>query len=184
MDQPEERLIDEKQFLSTLRSNDGQLLKRLYLDGFEVVRQYVLRNNGSGDDAHDVYQEAFLATWRNVQLERFSPQDNQAFLAYLLRVGKNKWIDELRKRQTKVAVIQNDPRDEETYDQDIDGYIDAVRQQYGKLGERCRELLSRFYFRKQRLRDIATHFGWTEASAKNNKYRCLKELREHITKGS
>lgn len=183
MDQPESQLISEKRFLTTLRTNDEHLLKRLYVDGFRAIKEYVTRNNGTENDAYDVYQEAFLATWRNVQLARFSPADEPAFRAYLLRVGKNKWIDELRKRKADLAMIKNNMEDDEAYDPNVDEYIQAVRIHYRSLGTRCQELLGRFYFRKQRLRDIAAHFGWTEASAKNNKYRCLKELREHVMKG-
>ena len=182
MDQSEDRLISEQSFLSTLRSNEGNLLKHLYAEGFDTVRQYVLRNSGSEDDVHDIYQEAFLATWRNLQLLRFSPQNRQAFGAYLLRIAKNKWIDELRKRKSSRKSLQIYPESDEKdrYDDEVDEYIDAVRRNYGKLGERCKELLERFYFREQRLREIAAHFGWSEASAKNNKYRCLKELRESV----
>lgn len=184
MDQPDDRLISENPFLAQLRANDAILLKRLYSDSFGSLREYVVRNSGSADDALDVYQEAFLATWRNVQLSRFLPDDAQAFSAYLLQVGKKKWIDELRKRKISLAIIRDraENDDSEVYDIEVDAYIQAVRKHYASLGERCRELLTRFYYRKQRLRDIALHFGWTEASAKNNKYRCLQELRSHFLK--
>ncbi|HEY0040609.1 MAG TPA: hypothetical protein VGB71_08105, partial [Flavisolibacter sp.] len=56
----------------------------------------------------------------------------------------------------------------------------AVRENFTKLGNNCRELLNRFYFQKESLRTIALAFQWTEATAKNNKYRCLQQLRELI----
>jgi RNA polymerase sigma factor (sigma-70 family) len=184
MDQSEDRLIFEQSFLTTLRSNNENLLKLLYLEGFGVVKQFVLHNSGSEEDAYDVYQEAYLATWRNVQLSRFSPLDGQAFIAYLVRIAKNKWIDELRRRKKSREGLQKSPGydDSEVYNEEVDEYIQILKKYYAKLGGRCQDLLGRFYFREQRLSEIAAHFGWTEASAKNNKYRCLKELREYFMK--
>src|SRR5690606_37932645 len=43
--------------------------------------------------------------------------------------------------------------------------IAVVKKQYQQLGVRCKELLGRFYFRNQSLREIAAAFAWTEASA-------------------
>ena len=187
MDQLEFRSYSQDVFSDRLKSGEESILKALYLMHFETVRRYVLQNNGSSDDASDVYQEAFIAVWRNVQLDRFVPQDEHEFAAYLIRVAKNKWIDELRKAKNRRWVSMDGEFDRDavlpTEVDETDVYVDVVKKQYRHLGERCRELLGRFYFRKESLRKIAEAFGWTEASAKNNKYRCLKQLRELVVKG-
>ncbi len=185
MDQPSSRQV-RPPLVERLKSDDENTLNALYAANYKTLEFYVLRNNGSVDDAKDIYQEAFLAVWRNVQLDRFTPNDEGDFAAYLIRVAKNKWIDELRKNKTKqTASVEGaygtDPAIDELTDE-TDTYIDAVKKQYRYLGARCRELLGRFYFRKQSLREIAAVFEWTEASAKNNKYRCLKQLRESVLK--
>src|SRR5690606_34431903 len=176
MDQPAFRLPDDS-LVKRIISDEQAVLKQLYIANYEALERYILQNSGGGDDAKDIYQEAFLAVWRNIQIGRFLPRDEGDFEAYLMRVGKNKWIDELRKQKNRYMVpvderhesdVVSDERGEET-----DDYINAVKKQYKHLGARCRELLGRFYFRKQSLREIAAEFAWTEASAKNNKYRCL-----------
>lgn len=58
--------------------------------------------------------------------------------------------------------------------------IMKIKEQFKKLGSTCREVLIRFYYRKESLRLIAGHFDWSEATARNNKYRCLQQLREHL----
>ncbi|WP_126974307.1 RNA polymerase sigma factor [Gynurincola endophyticus] len=179
MSQPEESSV----FVEAIQRDDLHLLKRLYVHNFQQVNYYIVKNSGTEDDVKDIYQEAFLAVWRNVQLARFSPVDEKEFSAYLFRVAKNKWIDELRKKKTRQVVLVNDSIDEIPFHQETDEtdlYIDTVKSKYKHLGERCRELLKRFYFNKQSLKEIAAAFGWTEASAKNNKYRCLKQLRELV----
>ncbi len=172
--------------LDAIRRDDQPVLKKLYIDCFHSVQVYILNNSGTEEEIKDIYQEAFVAVWRNIQLDRFVPDSEQAFSAYLFRVAKNKWIDELRKKKTRLSVLtgaelESQITDEE-YADETDSYIDAVKEKYAYLGQRCRELLNRFYFMKQSLREIAEAFSWTEASAKNNKYRCLKQLRELIIK--
>ncbi len=59
-------------------------------------------------------------------------------------------------------------------------YLESIKTNYHKLGEQCKEVLQLFYFKKESMKQIAARFSWTEASAKNNKYRCLQKLREMV----
>lgn len=185
MDQPVSRRLSLS-LIERLKSDDEQTLKALYLASYRALANFVLRNTGSEDDAKDIYQEAFIVVWRNVQLDRFAPINEGEFGAYLIRVGKNKWIDVLRKsKHNKVVPLDEHYDTENTVEEftnEVDTYLDWVKIQYKHLGNRCRELLGKFYFRKQSLREIAEGYGWTEASAKNNKYRCLKQLRDLVMK--
>lgn len=185
MNQPGSRQL-RPSLTERLKSDEERILNVLYTTNYKPLELYIVRNNGSSDDAKDIYQEAFLAVWRNVQTDRFTPRDEEEFAAYLMRVGKNKWIDELRKNKNKYKVSVDEEsgfdRVSEGYADETDTYINAVKKHYKYLGARCRELLGRFYFRKQSLREIAEVFNWTETSAKNNKYRCLKQLREQVLK--
>ncbi|HMR19206.1 MAG TPA: sigma-70 family RNA polymerase sigma factor [Sphingobacterium sp.] len=173
--------------MDSLLGDDRHLLQQLYDNNYTMARALIIRNSGTEDECKDIYQEAFLTVWRSIQLQQFSPREEKEFSAYLIRVCKNKWIDELRKRKTQQKTTWEEDYHgqiiEESYNHEADIYIKAVRQQYKLLGQRCRELLGRFYFRKQGLREIATEFSWTEATAKNNKYRCLKQLRDLVIKG-
>lgn len=187
MDQDNGRLISTPVFLDALRYDDKALLHKLYTENYPTIMEYVIHNSGNTEDSRDLYQEAFVDVWRNIQTQRFAPQDESEFVAYLIRVSKNKWIDELRKRKKHKTVHWNDgqdiPQDSETYDHEVDNYIRKVQEHYTALGERCRQLLGSFYFERKSLRDIARAFGWTEDSAKSNRYRCLKQLRDLVIKG-
>lgn len=184
MIQPQTPRLSSHTFAEQLLSADELVLKTIYARNYRVAEQYVIQNSGTTEDARDVYQEAFMAVWRNIHLNKFTPADENEFGAYLFRVTKNKWIDQLRSSKNKRIVELANDEPGEWIDEDVtetDMYIDAVKKQFGKLGERCRNLLELFYFKKQSLAKIAEQFSWTEASAKNNKYRCLKQLREMVT---
>lgn len=181
MDQVALQDISLNNLLPAIKANDEQVLRQLYVAAYPSVARYVQKNSGTEDDAKDVYQEAFLAAWRNIQLDRFHATGSSGLSAYIFQIAKNKWIDHLRSAKTKHTVgleegMLNDVASE-TIPAENAEYLEAVKKEMQSLGSRCRDLLNRFYYLKQSIREIAQHFNWTEPSAKNNKYRCLQELR-------
>lgn len=161
---------------------DENVLKNLYEENYSAIVTYVVKNSGTEHDARDVYQEAFLAVWRNVQLQKFLPASKAEFSAYLYQVGRFKWIDQLRAKKLR-PVSMAEPNSVAAEELNLlakedQERIEAVRKQFLHLGKNCRELLQRFYFLRQKLREIAESFAWTEATAKNNKYRCLQQLKQ------
>ena len=171
---------------NAIKANDEAALKSLYESNYPTVEKYVLKNNGCIDQAKDIYQEAFIAVWRNIQLGKFYPESENALAAYLCQVARNKWLDHLRseafKKNRPINDLVHKLPAENTDDEEEDNFINDVKKQFEKLDEKCKEVLTRFYYKKQSLKKIAKRFGWTDATARNNKYRCLQKLREIIKK--
>jgi RNA polymerase sigma factor (sigma-70 family) len=166
---------------NAIKANDEGALKSLYESNYHTVEKYVLKNNGCVDQAKDIYQEAFIAVWRNIQLGKFYPESENALAAYLCQIARNKWMDHLRSVHYKKNRPINDLEHklpEEDRDEEDNGFIDDVKKHFEKLSENCKEVLTRFYYKKQSMKEIAKRFGWTDATARNNKYRCLQRLRE------
>lgn len=170
-------------WIAKLRANDDHVLKALYAANYAKAEKYVLDNSGTEADAEDIYQEAFIAAWRNVQLDKVTFQSVDKFQGYLFRIVQYKWLDHLRtvKRQ-KTATPLVPVNDEEMVfmQQEEEDYLIKVKEGYASLGNPCKDILYRFYFLKQTMNQIAAAFSWTETTAKNNKYRCLQKLRNKI----
>lgn len=142
-----------------------------------------MKNRGNREQAEDTYHDAFIAVWRNMQLGRFSPDCEGAFKAYLIRIAKNKWIDFLRSKGFRITDAldeQVQPADKVDAEDETDQYLSQVAGVFGKLGVRCRELLTMYYYNDHSMKKIAEKHEWTEATARNNKYRCLQKLRALI----
>jgi RNA polymerase sigma factor (sigma-70 family) len=167
-----------------IRNNDEKTLRLFYQDNYLKVEKYVLENNGSIDEAKDTYQEAFLAVWRNIQLDRFHPQHQTSLNGYLYQVAKYKWLDQLRrnKKQKANSIISLEMVEElpVQLDKEEEDYLEKVKLHYATMGEPCKSVLYRFYFLNQTMNEIAAGFSWTDATAKNNKYRCLQKLRSIV----
>src|SRR5688572_2269103 len=84
--------------------NDEKAIQQLYIESYPLAERHILANNGTREQAKDIFQEAFIAVWRNIKMERFTPRHDNALKSYLLQVVKNKWIDHLRSAQHRKTV--------------------------------------------------------------------------------
>ncbi|WP_111668887.1 RNA polymerase sigma factor [Algoriphagus litoralis] len=164
-----------------IRQNDERIIKWIYQKNFLKVQQMVLANSGTMEQAKDLYQEAFLSFWTGIKTGKFHPENNSALGGYLYQIAKNKWLDVVRSSGFKMTVFPEVmPEKVQEEQEDKEGYYLQIEGAFAKLGETCKELLTRFYYQKESLSALSTHFGWTEASTKNNKYRCMEKLRSSL----
>ncbi len=61
--------------LMRIKANDEKVLGELYRHNYRKVENYILKNSGTAEHAKDIFQEAFLALWPNVQLNKFQPEN-------------------------------------------------------------------------------------------------------------
>ena len=170
--------------LLAIKLNDESALKALYKNNYHKIEAYILKNNGTEEQAKDIFQEAFVAVWRNIQLDKFQPENETAIDGYLYRIAKNKWMDHLRSSYYNKVVRMDDAHPDEEIDTvapEENEYLILVRKHFQHLGENCKKILTRFYFHNQSLRKIGAAMGWSEATARNNKYRCINKLKELIS---
>ncbi|WCO01075.1 RNA polymerase sigma factor [Psychroserpens ponticola] len=173
--------------VSAIKANDNGVLKSLYKANYYKVEGLVLKNNGTKDHAKDIYQDAFLAVWKNVQLDKFTPQNESSLHGYIYTIAKNKWMDYLRSKDYKKTIVSDEINDRnasledsETNSDDIikEQRLTSVMQAFKDLGEPCKSLLRQFYFDKKSMKEIANELQLDAASTRNKKYRCMQKLRE------
>jgi len=180
-----------KETVALIKQNDATTLKELYKINFIKVKRYVLKNSGSEQQAKDIYQEAFLAMWRNIKNDKFSAESETAINGYIFQIAKNKWMDHLRSLRYKNTTFIN--RDIEFDESDVEENeaqsrkIKLIMDAFDQLGERCKLLLKLFYFQRKPFKEISEILKIDEASARNAKYRCqeqLKKITQNIPNGS
>lgn len=171
----------QEKLIEAVRQNDEKVLKWIYQKNYPKVQQMVMSNSGTIDQAKDIYQEAFLAFWTNIKTKKFQPENESAISGYIYQISKNKWLDMLRSQAFKKTVYpETFPENIEEEVEDKEASLVRIEAAFAKMGENCRELLTRFYYQKDNLNKLAAHFGWTEATTKNNKYRCMEKLRASL----
>jgi RNA polymerase sigma factor (sigma-70 family) len=110
------------------------------------------------------------------------PQNATSLNGYLYQIAKNKWLTYLSSSHATKLVPLSDSMDVEDNEDasEKEAYIAEVKKHFKTIGENCKDLLSRFYYLNESLREIAAAFGWTEATARNNKYRCIQKLKSLV----
>lgn len=177
----------DSDIVSAIKANDNDVLKSIYTTNYHKIETLVIKNNGTKDHAKDIYQEAFLALWKNVKLDKFSPKNESSIHGYLYTIAKNKWMDYLRSNNYKKIIVSDQINDLNAskvdngkIDDDIlnEKRLSYVMQAFRNIGEPCKSLLRQFYFDKKSMKDIASELQLDAASTRNKKYRCMQKLRE------
>ena len=140
------------------------------------VKRYIYANSGTQEDAKDIFQDALVVFYKKVNSTDFVL--SASLTTYLNAIAKNLWLTELRRRKklpedkssTDIADVVTD---EET------GFTIATTA-FNLLGEKCRQLLMLFYFKKKSFKEIAGILAFSdEKIAKNQKYRCIQKAKEN-----
>ena len=62
----------EKDILEGIANNDSRAIEKVYKENFGLVQHFVIRNNGSYDDARDIFQEAMMVLFEKSKQEHFA----------------------------------------------------------------------------------------------------------------
>lgn len=173
---------NEQDLLKGLALGDKQTIEIIYKDHYNLIQSLILNNNGSADDAKDIFQEAMIVLYEKVRSGRF--ELNCQLKTYLYSVSKRLWLKKLstnnRFVSTGVELEQSFSVEEEVEAHERrDAEFDMMEKAIASLGEPCKSLLEAYYLNKQNMQVIAAAFGYTNAdNAKNQKYKCLVRLKK------
>jgi RNA polymerase sigma-70 factor (ECF subfamily) len=118
---------------------------------------------GSEADAHDVVQDAFLATWRHLP----SLRDRARFDAWLNKTIVNRCRDALRRRRRSREVGLDDALDIPTTDASGAAVrMAALSSSFDRLNVNQRHLLVMHHLHRVPVADLARQLGIPEGTAK------------------
>lgn len=175
---PAYRTIAPFDWMDGLRRNDPAVVRRLYKEHFPVIRRHVLQNNGTADDAQDIFQEAMAVLWLKAKENALQAASDPG--AFLFRVARNKWLDQLRSathRRMRVVPVEHMPETVADEGNAVEDRLARLREVYARMDDKCRDVLGRFYFERQDLATVAAAMGVEEDSIRTIKYRCMMKLR-------
>jgi RNA polymerase sigma-70 factor (ECF subfamily) len=182
--------MDESELIRSAQRGDQDAFEQLVRLYDQNVLRLAFNLLRSAEDAHDIYQEAFLRVHKNLHSFRF----DCSFHTWLYRIVTNLCLDALRKRRVR--------REESTVVETSEGILnradtleeerahgDPQRQLLSnQLGERIQEVLSSLtprertvfemrHYQGLRLKTIGEILGTTEEAAKNCLFRATQKMR-------
>lgn len=160
-------------------------IRFLYLSNFNSLSNYICNNNGTMQEAEDIFQEVIISFINLVRAGRF--RGESAISTFLFSMNRNSWMNEIKRRQrSEIRELKYESL--QARDEKIPSFYLEDRQQtkelmklIGKLGADCKKVLVLFYFENFSMKEILNELGYeSEQVVRNKKYKCLKRLQEMV----
>jgi RNA polymerase sigma factor (sigma-70 family) len=152
--------------------NRSGYIDSLYNSCFEKVKRMVMNNAGTEEDAHDVFQDAFIVLFKKCQDENFVLSAHPC--TYLFRVSNNIWLKKLKERRKEV---KNRPKLSGAQMDDLLSdhakRESIVAKYFLLLGEQCRQILQLTCIEDLLDREAAEKLALTHGYFRVAKKRCI-----------
>ena len=175
-------LEQEKLLLKGLAGEDKQAIEQIYRDNYNMIKNLVINNNGTIDDAADIFQEAMIVLFEKAKLEDF--ELHCQIKTFIYSVSRRIWLKKLQK-QARYTTSSDSLEETIPVEDDVENHekkqndFNLMETTLAKVGEPCKSLLEAYYIHKKNMNEIAGSFGYTNAdNAKTQKYKCLVRLKK------
>lgn len=169
-------------------AGDKEAFEQLYQTCYPRIKGMIVRNNGSEDEAKDVFQEAICVLYDKVTCGDFALSSQ--LKTYLYAVCKRLWLKQL-KLSERIVSDQGLPENEGEVETDLElhwlkeAQFDKMKVALARLGEPCKTILLDFYVKGLSMQEISEKFNYTNPdNAKNQKYKCLQRLKKLFFEGN
>lgn len=176
-------LQDDQDLIDGIAKGTAESLRIVYKEHFPLVLNYVVKNNGSEDDAKDVFQEAIIVLYDKINKGDF--QLTSRLQTYIYSVSRFIWLKKLNSNSRLTVNLHDEMEEslvasedvEETQAKEIQFHL--MEESLNLLGEPCQTIIKDFYIHDLSMQEICEKMGYTNANnAKTQKYKCLQRLKK------
>jgi RNA polymerase sigma factor (sigma-70 family) len=179
----------EKDIIEGLKNRDKKVLAYMYTTYREEFLHFGFKYKLNKDELLDIYQDAIIALRNNIVNAQFTGAKSSC-KTYLFSIGKYMIYARLKALKktyavedssefiNEVSTINTDPLTKELTEEQK-----RLRTAFKALGDKCKHVLTLFYYRGFDLEDIMKTMNYTNKDVvKSQKSRCLKALKSMIFK--
>jgi len=135
-------------YISGLKEGNRKIISEIYQNNLPQLSSWILKNNGSEDDALDIFQEGIESIITKIYADKLPAKLN--FGGYLFTIGKNKWIDKLKEKNKEEKVRQEQLTRYDDVEEDLPSserdqnsiLKDMLNDTYEMLSPTCQKLVS------------------------------------------
>jgi len=176
--------VSDQELITGIAQGDSRAINKLYKFFFPSISRMIINNNGSDDEAKDIFQDAVMVLYDRLTQGKF--ELNSKLSTFLYAVSRRLWLKHLtRKGVTSKTSDISDFEDILKIEDDVERHeiIESNFRQMSfaleQLGEPCKTLLHDFYIVNMSMQEIKEKFGYTTTdNAKTQKYKCLQRLKK------
>jgi RNA polymerase sigma factor (sigma-70 family) len=161
-------------------------IRYMYKAYYDLLKHYTCQNNGTEEDAQDVFQEVLVTFIDVVKKEKF--RGESSIKTFLYSINRNLWLNELKKRgrsEKRDTIFENE-KDKTLMDFSHIIAENETRKQIlsivDELGEICKKILLAYYYENLSMKEILVNVEYeSEQALRNKKSKCLKQLEQLLT---
>lgn len=177
----------DEELIETLKKEhvNNMTIAFLYRNYYTVLSSYVKQNQGSEQDAEDIFQEVIVNFINIVKNEKF--RGESSIKTFLFTLNKFTWLNELKKRGRALLREEKYGSEGDMNDKDVSHLLvereakGLVMAMMDKLGDTCRKILTAYYYDSLSMKEILTLVDYeNEQVLRNKKYKCLKSLEQML----
>lgn len=171
----------DQRYLIALINNDASVINDIYKKCAGKVKSYILFNNGSIDDAEDIFQESLVDIYNQAKYKDL--QLSCPFEPFLLMVCKRKWLNQIKKKSILPVTNSEDGLlhiSEDTFKQaelleEQNEQSEIFLKAFEKLGDRCKEII-KWSMTGEAQEKVAETLGVTYGYLRKKKSECMASL--------
>ncbi|WP_163518161.1 RNA polymerase sigma factor [Gelidibacter japonicus] len=176
----QKRIHEDQKYIEGLKQNNSFVIQSIYEKFAPKVVNYIKQNSGDEDKAKDVIQETIMTIYNQAHEKKL--QLTCPFDAYFFLLCKRRWLNYLKKSDTKGVTIN-----EELLSDGDDAVAlafettlherqhELFEDMFQKLGQACKDLL-KATFKIKSMEEVAESIGVTYAYARKKKSLCIGQL--------
>jgi len=175
----------DQETLNGLKMMDNRSYEILYTFYYPSVKNFICKNNGSEDDAKDIFQETILVLLTKVPKEDFDLRSS--LKTYIFAISSNLWLKRLRDTskivKTELNMYEKYLTDyEEAEEKEVEAYQNKIKRAlniFKKVSHKCKMLLTAIFFDEKNIETVTKEFQYTNKhNAQNQKFKCLEQARK------
>jgi DNA-directed RNA polymerase specialized sigma24 family protein len=172
--------MTESELLDGLKMKGEKAIYDVYKSYYPSVEKYILMNNGTGQDAEDVFQDSVMVLLNYVGREGFILTCSIKTLVFA--IARRLWLKQLRYRsRTETLNEMEIEREDFVTDweevENSERKYDSIPQVLGRISVHCSGLLKQLFLTGK----IPEHYK-NNHSMRNQKYKCLEQARKMMQK--
>jgi len=168
--------LPDDNLLEQLRTGENTAFDHLYSSCFPSIVHYIRQNNGSEQDAEDIFQEAVIVLLGKIRQPGFIL--TSSLKTYLFSIAKNLWLKELRR--VRLMAVSNELFSPEVPDHTTEPEDHSMQKLSGwlkKITAYCQRILSALFYHNIPMDRLMLKMGWkNKHTAAQQKYKCLQQI--------
>jgi len=177
--------LKEKEIISGIRNGDAKIIERIYQECFGCIRNLVMQNSGSLDEARDLFQDVLVVVCERARKDSF--RLTCSFRTYIYAIARNIWFRRVENRNKELP-LKIEVKDERYVpDGRGSGKLSVEEMQmllyqkhYCRMSENCKQVL-RMLLQRSSTAEIMDFMGYSSiAYTRKRKYQCKESLIRRI----